>query len=136
MKTITTIFVIALIAIMSQSIYAQNSSVWVVYSQNKCHAEYLDDMRKAATDKWGPVLDEVVAEGKWSSWGVLEHAWGDEWNWNPYYVAESREAFFEGWNLMIKKMQEKYPEYLEEVQKFCYEHKDSMYIQRLGSGIE
>ena len=136
MKKIKISFMIAFIAVMSQNLKAQSSSVWVVYSQNKCHSEYLDDMAKATEEKWGQVLNEVVAEGKWISWGVLEHAWGDEWNWNPYYVAESREAFFEGWSLMIKKMQEKHPDYLKETRKYCFEHKDSMYSQRFGSDMK
>lgn len=136
MKKIKISFIIAMIAIMNQNLFAQNATEWVVFSQNKCHSEYLDDLSKSTEEKWAPVLNEVVAEGKWIRWGILQHAWGDEWNWNIYYVAENSAAFFEGWNLMINKMKEKYPDFMEETQKFCFEHKDNMYVQRFGSNMQ
>jgi hypothetical protein len=35
-----------------------------------------------------PILNDLVEQGKLINWGVLTHAWGDEHNWNVFYVAE------------------------------------------------
>ena len=129
-----TLSIMIVCAFLSTTLFSQNS-VWVVYSENKCHQGHMDDLVQMTTDKWGPIMNEVVEEAKWVDWGILEHAWGNEWNWNVYYVAEDRESFFEGWDLMIKKMNEKHPGWFDEFEDWCFEHKDSMHSQRFGYSL-
>ena len=80
----------------------------------------------------GPVMSEVVEAGHWMNWGILSHDWGDEWNFNIYYVAKDKETFFKGWYMFVKLMGEKYPDSMEEYQSLIIAHKDNIYHQSMG----
>ena len=54
----------------------------VVLSQNKCDYRELENLNQTMAEISGPILNNLVDQGKLLSWGVLQHGWGDEWNWN------------------------------------------------------
>lgn len=120
----------------SLTLFGQNNSLWVVYSENKCHSKHISDLNQYTKDTWAPILNEIVESGTWSNWGVMNHAWGNEWNWNIYYIAPDRESFFKGFSEMIKKMNEKHPDWFQKSQEWCFEHKDNMYVQSIGYGMD
>jgi len=98
----------------SLTLFAQN--VTVVFSQNKCHFNNVEDMNKFWKEQATPILNDLVKQEKLIDWGVLTHAWGDEWNWNVYYVAENQNKFNEAWGELIKRLIENNPDAIG-----CYE---------------
>ena len=123
-----------LIILLSSTIMAQ--SVTVVLSQNKCKMNKLGELTTMIEENGSDILNELVEQGKLINWGVLTHAWGDEYNWNVFYVAESHEKFLEAWNEFIAKANENDPEFADKLWEICWEHKDSIYTQILGSALE
>ena len=57
-----------------------------VFSQNKCNFDKLPVILKMWKEELAPMLNEQVDAGKLASWGILTHSWGDEWNFNVYYI--------------------------------------------------
>ena len=119
--------------ILSSSLMAQN--VTVVLSQNKCKMSKLPELQQMLEDNGKAILNDLVAQGKLINWGVLTHAWGDEYNWNVFYVAESHEKFIAAWNEFIEKVAENDPEFSEKLWEICWEHKDSIYNQVMGYNL-
>ncbi len=99
----------------------------VVFSQNKCPYENFPELNAVTDTVFAPVLDELVAEGKLLGWGVLTHAWGDEWNWNVYYSVESHRAFLDFWSEYSGRLNERHPGWWQRVWDLCTEHKDNIY---------
>ena len=81
----------------------------------------------------GPVMNDVVKAGHWIDWGVLTHNWGDEWNFNIYYIAADMGSFMKGWDMFTSSMMEKHPDSFGEWQSNILEHKDNIYTQRMGA---
>lgn len=110
------------------SVGAANAQ-FVVVSQNKCNMNNISDLNKLIKESGGVILNDLVKEGKLMNWGVMNHNWGDEWNWVIYYVAEDRGKFFGVWDEFVKRFKEKDPEAFDKFGQWCTEHKDSMYTQ-------
>ncbi|MBT8399801.1 MAG: hypothetical protein KJO98_04935 [Rhodothermia bacterium] len=84
-----------------------------------------------------PVLNGLVDEGYFMSWGQLMHNWGDEWNAGTYVVSESHTKFLEGWGLYWQRLTENDPDWFAKSAELFTEHKDNMYNIRYsydGSG--
>jgi hypothetical protein len=105
----------------------------VVFSQNKCPYENWPQLDAALDSIFAPVLDELVAEGMLVNWGILTHAWGDEWNWNIYYGVESHRAFLDFWSEYTGRLDERHPDWWEQVWDLCTDHKDNIYAHRRPS---
>ena len=110
-------------------------SVTVVLSQNKCKSNKISELKKMMEENGAPILNDLVDQGKLLNWGVLTHAWGDEHNWNVFYVAESHSKFLEAWDEFIRRVMENDPDANEKIGEICWEHKDSIYTQIMGSSI-
>ncbi|MGH7663595.1 MAG: hypothetical protein ACRENI_04765 [Gemmatimonadaceae bacterium] len=104
----------------------------VVFSQNKCPFENVPRVNAALDSILAPVLDEFVAEGKLLAWGVLEHGWGDEWNWNIYYTVESHRTFLDFWSAYVARLNERHPGWFAQFAPLCTEHKDNIYSVRVA----
>jgi hypothetical protein len=99
----------------------------VVFSQNKCAEINVPKVRAMADSVTGPVLDELVREGKLTGWGMLGHLWGDEWNVNVWYSAPTQRAFLDSWDELLKRTSARHPGWYAQFVVLCSEHKDSMY---------
>ena len=110
-------------------------SVTVVLSQNKCKSNKISELKKMMEENGAPILNDLVDQGKLLNWGVLTHAWGDEHNWNVFYVAESHSKFLEAWDEFISRVMENDPDANEKIGEICWEHKDSIYTQIMGSSL-
>lgn len=99
----------------------------VVFSQNKCANENLPEIQRSMEEVFGPVLDRMVTEGALTGWGVLTHGWGDDWNWNIWYAAESHAAFVEGWDTYVSRLSEEHPGWFQSFVPLCTDHKDNIY---------
>lgn len=71
--------------LLSTPAAAQQPTSGVVVSENICDFGAIDDLNTMVREHWAPVLDRAVREGTLTSWGVLNHLWGNEWNWVIYY---------------------------------------------------
>lgn len=105
----------------------------VVVSYNKCALDAparLDSLNALA---FYPVLDELVRDGRLMGWGVLTHAWGDEWNYVIYYTAASTVAFHGAWDELVRRVRQRRPNFMADFTPACTEHKDNIYsVSRVG----
>lgn len=112
------------------SVKAQSPTI--VFSQNKCDYGKLDDLRKKSKEVMAPILNDLVQKGTLLNWGILEHSWGDEWNWNIYYAAKDIPTFLEAFDSFVSEGQKKDPQFISDLWSVCFEHKDAMYQESLG----
>lgn len=89
---------------------------------------------------WRPVVQEMIAEGRFIDYGILTHAWGDEWNVNDYFVVSDLGEFFTAFSDLIDRLGERdipAPTYEnaegETVERppfgqICTAHKDNIYF--------
>lgn len=94
---------------------------------NKVKMTDMSALRKIWFDQAVPVLKELKSEGKLLDYGLMQHAWGDEWNYNFYFVTRSHASYLEFWDAYISRMQEKYPDSMTGYLSMIIEHKDNMY---------
>ena len=130
------ILLVLCLAFSFYTVHAQDNelpeSVTVVMSMNKCQGTDLGKLYKMTEELSGPVMNEIVDEGHWMNWGVLTHDWGDEWNFNIFYVAKDKESFFKGWKMFVGKMIKNHPNSMSEYQDMIIAHRDNIYHQSMG----
>jgi len=103
---------------------------WLVFSQNMVDIVSVSKMNKLTDSVTVPIMKELIDEGILLGWGQLNHAWGDEWNVNFYYITENQTAFVEFWEEFIKRIRERYPAAWNEWAPILKAHKDNMYFVR------
>jgi hypothetical protein len=101
---------------------------FLMFNQNQCDdmAGVMDLVRTTT----GPVLNELRDEGLIDRWGVLTHAWGDEWNFNWYIGTENHASFVVAWSELVSRLNARDPEWFEKFDPMCREHKDNFYTLR------
>ncbi len=104
----------------------------VVFSQNKCDYAKLGQLREGMKKVGAPILNDLVQKGQLLNWGILEHSWGDEWNYNNYYVAKDIPTFLEAFNTMVEEGQKVDSTFITDFWDACFEHKDAMYTETMG----
>ncbi len=115
---------------MTGAIQAQDEAPGTVaVSYWKCPFGGLGEAISLANDDVRPVAQSVIDDGMWIDWGILTHAWGDDWNLLIYTTATDRNAFFAGWDEYIRRLGETDPEgeVTEQFFALCPEHKDNIY---------
>ena len=103
---------------------------WLVFSQNMVDMADVSKMNKLLDSTTVPIMKELIDEGKLLGWGQLNHAWGDEWNFNIYYITESHAAFLEFWKEFIMRIKKRHPDVWNEWAPLMRAHKDNMYFIR------
>lgn len=100
----------------------------LVVSQWKCDYQHLDKLQAEVDSLFLPIWQDLVDEGQLVNVGAFYHQWGDAWNYNVYYVAEDKAAFFDAWEQFAQRAEEAMPEDEDPaVFKYCSEHKDNIY---------
>ncbi len=111
--------------------YAQDGDrpepVFLVVNQNQVAMTDMGALNDMWFDKAVPVLDKMKEEGLVLDFGLFTHAWGDEWNFNFYFVTKSHEDFLKAWDEYIKRMGEAHPDSFMEWVSKIKAHKDNMY---------
>lgn len=90
----------------------------------------MSDMEAANTlinEKLAPILNSFVDNKMLLGWGQFNHAWGDEWNLNVWYVVKDMDSFNKFWDEYIKSINEKQPDAWKELRGYIQEHKDNIY---------
>ena len=101
-----------------------------VFSQNKVSDDNTVKLNAVFDSLSAPILNELVKEGKLLGWGQLTHAWGDEWNYNWYFVTENHRAFLDFWSEYINRLNKRFPGWPDKIRGLLTEHKDNMYSIR------
>lgn len=88
---------------------------------------------------WRPIVQEMIAEGSFVDYGIMAHAWGDEWNVVDFFVVEDLSAFHTDFAELVRRAVERdipAPTYEnsegETVERapfgqICTRHKDNIY---------
>jgi hypothetical protein len=82
---------------------------------------------KLINEKIAPILNGMVDEGILYGWGLFNHAWGDEWNINVWYVVKDMDTFNTFWDEYIKRINDQQPDAWKELRGYIQEHKDNIY---------
>ena len=129
MKKLTQIFaVLIIITFVVTNISAQSEEKPVlVVSFQKVKLSDIQTVNKMINEKFAPILNALVDEKMIGSWGLFDHAWGDEWNVNIWYVAKNMEAFNTFWKEYVKRLYEKEPDAWVKLRDYIQEHKDNIY---------
>ena len=132
MKTLFGTALIVLMFISSANLFGQKSEqpTWLVVSQNMVPMGKVGVVNKMIDSVSVPILNELVDEGMLAGWGQFNHAWGDEWNVNFWYVAQSQSAFVAFWDEYVTRVSERYPGAFGEIVQYFQAHKDNMYVIR------
>lgn len=138
MKHAATIFVATIFTAMSlvPDAYAQEEPAdtmqtqFVMLNQNTCPGENMEELVELFETDLAPVFSEMEEEGEINDWGLLTHAWGDEYNFNFFVITDSHRAFVDAWDSFIERSQEASPEGQERFFELCEgnKHKDNMYM--------
>lgn len=99
----------------------------VVVSYQMCAFDKLPEVNQYWKQTAGPILDEQVRQGKLMGWGVLEHAWGDEWNNVIYYTARDLNTFHSAFGEVFAQLMKKEPNLMQRFSTWCTAHKDNIY---------
>ncbi|MGH7637928.1 MAG: hypothetical protein ACREOK_09775 [Gemmatimonadaceae bacterium] len=120
-------FAIALAIAIASNLQAQGT---LVVSQNKCANDKMQQIQQTNDSLFMPIVQELVNEGKLLGAGTAYHAWGDEWNVVVWYTATNAQAFFDAFNELFRRMQQRHPTVITQQMAWCTDHKDNIY--RMG----
>lgn len=129
MKNITKIFAALIIFIfVARNISAQSEAQpLLVVSFQKIKMADVGTVNKMINEKFAPILNGLVDDKMLLSWGLFNHAWGDEWNVNVWYTVKDMDAFDKFWEEYMKRISEKQPDAWKEMRGYIMEHKDNIY---------
>ena len=78
-----------------------------------------------------PVVDEMIAEGKFISHGIMTHNWGDGWNVVGFFAVDGLDSFFGNFGELTPRIEaatEGDEEDRPQWDEICTEHKDNIYF--------
>lgn len=76
---------------------------------------------------WQPVVEQQVREGKLLGWGILRHAWSDEWNLVMYRTIADLRALQASQEVLGPALNQRDAEYGAKLARLCPRHKDNIY---------
>lgn len=133
MKLINRIYLIIIISLMifGGKIFSQNNDrPLLITSFNMVPTSEMSKANKMLDSVFAPVLKQLVDEGFLISWGQFTHLWGDEWNFNIYYIAKDMAAFDKFWEEYVTRINKKFPDAFANTTKYFQAHKDNIYTLR------
>jgi hypothetical protein len=87
-------------------------------------------VNKMVDSVFAPILKELVDEKYIAGWGQFNHAWGDEWNVNVWYVVKDMGAFDKFWAEYVSRVNKRNPGAFAATTKYFQAHKDNIYTIR------
>ena len=132
MKAIFKTILVLMLFTSSVTIFGQESEKpnWLVLSQNMVKMSKVGKVNKMIDSISAPILNKLCDEGMLSGWGQFNHAWGDEWNVNFWYVTKNQESFGKFWTEFVKRVKDQHPGSFSSIVKHFQAHKDNMYVIR------
>lgn len=132
--------VLALTAALAAPATAQEEAqepMGAVVSLQMCSPAALDDLNESVREYWAPVLDRAVSEGVLTGWGVLNHLWGDEWNWVVYYTGPDPSGLTRVVEGLLGEIIGGMPgDPMEDYSSKCSAHKDNVYVIAASQGMQ
>jgi hypothetical protein len=132
MKSFLGSFLVITFLVTSLPVIAQDSDSppTLVVSSNQVPMGKVGDVNSIVDSIFAPILNGLVDDGMIRSWGQFNHAWGDEWNINFWYVAKDMTAFDAFWSEYVKRVGENHPGAFGTAVKYFTAHKDNIYVIR------
>ncbi|MBK7379029.1 MAG: hypothetical protein IPJ03_08490 [Ignavibacteriales bacterium] len=130
MKTFYKTFAIILVTFLlleGKSLAQNNEQPMLIVSSQKVKMGDMAAANKMITEKFAAILNSFVDSKMLLSWGQFNHAWGDEWNFNIWYIAKDMNAFDKFWEEYINQINEKQPDAFKQLRELFQEHKDNIY---------
>lgn len=129
MKKLTQLLaVFCFLFITAGSVLAQEAeNPLLVVSFQKIKMADVQAANKLINEKFAPILNSLVDDKKLLSWGLFNHAWGDEWNVNVWYTVKDMDSFDVFWEEYMNRISEKQPEAWKTLRGYIQEHKDNIY---------
>lgn len=118
------VFIAFVVPVPAAAQQAPSEGVLIV-SYQKC--ERVDEMNEWFRANAAPIFNDLVDEGRLVGWGILNHAWGDEWNNVAYYVAPDLSTFHAAYGEAFRRIGETDPDMMARFESHCTEHKDNIY---------
>jgi hypothetical protein len=76
---------------------------------------------------FAPIYDGLVADGKLSGWGWLQHSVGGEYRRLFTIRGADHATVLEAWGEAVNEMSEKHEAETKELNEICYSHQDYMW---------
>ena len=116
-----------LIVLPASAQEAERETGFMMMNQHACPGDGFEGMMDVFETKTGPILNELRDEDMIQDWGLLTHAWGDEYNFNFYMIADNHRAWLDAWGQMVSRMNDRHEGWGEMVSNYCTFHKDNLY---------
>jgi len=127
-KLVQIISILLLVIFAAGNITAQSEEQpTLVCSFQKVKMSDMSAFNKLVKEKFAPILNSMVDDKMLLGWGQFNHAWGDEWNLNVWYIVKDMESFNKFWEEYINRVNEKQPDAWKELRGYIQEHKDNIY---------
>jgi hypothetical protein len=135
MRLSIAVFAMVLLLVPAPAAEAQDQPVeletgFFMMNQYMCPLHLARDVNREMRDLFVPIWRELQEEGAIRTAGFLDHAWGDEWNVNFFIVADNHRAFLDAWDEMIRRANQRDPEWFDRIAPLCDRHKDNLYTMR------
>jgi hypothetical protein len=109
----------------SEPVEGEEPPGFLMFNQHRISDfEAVDKLNDSVTK---PILDTMVDEGILNSWGVLQHQWADEWNWNYWMITKDHASFVSAWSDYVGRVTAADSTFFQEFSKYSIRHKDNLY---------
>lgn len=95
----------------------------------QCSLGKTSEAVRMLNEDFRPYAQEQIDAGRLMDYGILTHAWGDEWNVVDYFIAEDMETWGSAWSAILSSLGEGDPEgeMFQAFAELCPDHKDNIY---------
>jgi hypothetical protein len=115
----------------------QGPTPGILVSLQICNFSHIDELNELAREYWAPVLDQAITDGQLTGWGVLNHSWGDEWNYLVWYSSDDATTLLQTVSGLLGEIFGSIPgDPMEDFGAWCSAHKDNLYIQAVTQGVQ
>ena len=122
---------LAAVVFLSGRSSAQNTEQpLLIVSFNMVPMSETAKVNKMVDSVFAPILKELVDEKFIFGWGQFNHAWGDEWNLNIWYVVKDMSTFDKFWDEYVARVNKRHPGAFAATTKYFNAHKDNIYTIR------
>jgi hypothetical protein len=103
---------------------------FLMFNQSQIPGEQVSAYNHLVDSLMRPVMNALVDEGLVATWGYLNHAWGDEWNWAWFMYTKDHAAFLKAWSEVVKRVADADSTSWSQLTKPVKRHRDNLYHLR------
>ena len=130
LRRLTTSGLLLMLVMVTPPLEAQEATpTHVVMRYFKCNPQ---GAAVAMFQEGRAVAQEMVEEGKFISYGILTHNWGDEWNVVDFFAIDGLDDYFANFAELLQRVNaaaqaEEGEDDAPSFSEVCTEHKDNIY---------